>query len=96
MQGAPLRHPKSVAGAGADAATGPTYLCPSNRLLGAMVRLPKFVPGTRSIVLACPFSANPLDGVLVQRAPLRHPKSVAGAGADAATGLSISAQAAWR
>jgi len=33
LQGAPLRNPKSVAGAGADAATGPPYLLPSGLLL---------------------------------------------------------------
>jgi len=41
VQGAPLRHPKSVAGAVADAATGPPYLRPSKLLLGALVRLPQ-------------------------------------------------------
>ena len=54
VQGAPLRHPKSVAGAGADAATGPPSLCPSNVLLGALVRLPKLVPGAVAIAAACP------------------------------------------
>ena len=87
VQGAPLRHPKPVAGAGADAVTGPPYLRPSNLLLGALACLPKLVPGDRAIAAACPSCAHPLAGVLVQGAPLRHPKSVAGAGADAATGL---------
>jgi len=44
VQGAPLRRTKSVAGAGADTATGPPYLRPSNLLPGALVRLPKLVP----------------------------------------------------
>jgi len=79
VQGAPLRQPKSVAGAGADAATGPPYLRPSSLLLGALVRLPKLVPGAAPSAAACPSCAHPLAGVLVQGAPLRHPKSVAGA-----------------
>jgi len=86
VQGAPLRHPKSVAGAGADAATGPPYLHHSNLLLGALVRLPKLVPGAGAIAAACPSCAHRLTGILVQGAPLRHTKSVAGPGADAATG----------
>jgi len=86
VQGAPLRHPKSVAGAGADAATGPPYLRSSNLLLEALVRLPKLDPEAAPSAAACPSCAHPLAGVLVQGAPLRHQKSVAGAGADAATG----------
>jgi len=85
-QGAPLRHPKLVAGAEADAATGPPYLCFSSLLLRALVRLPKFDPRAGAIAAACPSCAHPLAGVMVQGAPLRHPKSVAGAGADAAPG----------
>jgi len=54
VQGAPLRHPKSVAGAGADAAPGPPYLRSSSLLLEALVRLPKFVPGAGAIAAACP------------------------------------------
>jgi len=88
VQGAPLRHSKSVAGAGADAATGPPYLRPSNLLHEALLRLPKLVPRAGAITAANISCANPLAGVLVHEAPLRHPKSVAGAGADAATGPS--------
>jgi len=94
VQGAPLRFPKSVAGAGADAATAPPYLQPSNLQLGALVRLPKRVPGAGAIAAVCPSCAHLLAGVLVQGAQLRHPKSGAGAGADAATGLLTSALAA--
>ena len=96
VQGAPLRHPKSVAGAVADAATDPPYLRPSNLLLGALVRLPMLVPGAVPSAAACPSFARPLAGLMVQWAPLRHPVSVAGAGADAATGLFTSALAACR
>jgi len=63
--GAPLRHPKSVAGAGSDAATGPPYLRPSNLLLGALVRLPKLVPRAEPSAAACPSFARPLAVVLV-------------------------------
>jgi len=59
---------------------------PSNLLLGALVRLPKLVPGAGAIAAASPPCAHPLAGVLVQGALLRHPKSVAGAGDAAATG----------
>jgi len=86
VQGAPLRHPNLVAGAGADAATGPPYLCTSSLQLGALVRLPKLVPGAGANAAAYSSCAHPLAGVLVQGAQLRHPKSVARAGADAATG----------
>jgi len=86
MQGAPLRHPKSVGGSGANASTGPPHLHPSNVLLGALVRLPKLVPEAGDIAVACPSFARSLAGVLMQGAPLRHPKSVAGARADAYTG----------
>jgi len=55
-------------------------------LLGAMMCLPKLVPRAGAIAAACPSCAHPLAGVLVQGVPLRHPKSFAGAGADAATG----------
>ena len=53
MQGAQLRHPKSGAGAGADAATGFSYLRPSNLLLEALVRLPKLFPRAGAIAAAC-------------------------------------------
>jgi len=86
VQGAPLRHPKSVARAGADAATGPPYLRSSNLLLGALMRLPKLVPGAAPSAAACPSCAHPLAGVFLQGAPQRHPETVAGPGADAATG----------
>jgi len=86
VQGALLRYPQSVAGAGADAATGPPYLRPSNLLHEALVRLPKLVPRAGAITAACPSCAIPLAGVLVHEAPLRHPKSVAGAEGDAAFG----------
>jgi len=86
VQEAPLRHPKSVAGAGGDTATGPPYLRPRNLLLGALMRLPKLVSGAGAIAAACPFCANPLAGVLLQRDPLRHPKSVAKSEGNAATG----------
>ena len=79
VRGAPLRHPKLVAGAGTAAATGPPYLRPSNLLQGALVRLPKLGPGDGASAAACHSCAHPLAGVLVQGAPLRHPKSVAGA-----------------
>jgi len=69
MQGAPLRHPKSVTGAGADAATSPPYLRPSNLLIGALVRLPKLVPGAGAIAATCPPCAHLLAGVVVQGAP---------------------------
>ena len=69
-----LRHPKSVAGAGADAPTGPPYLRPSNLLLGALVRLPKLVPNAGTIAAACLAIAGTLAGVLVLWARLRHPK----------------------
>ena len=74
VQRAPLRHPKSVAGAGADAATGPPYLCPSNLLLGALVRLPNLVPGAAPSAAACPSFERPLAGLLVQWALLGHPQ----------------------
>jgi len=54
LQRAPLRHPKSVVGAGADAAPGPPYLRFSSLLLVSLVRLPKLVPGARAIAAACP------------------------------------------
>jgi len=54
MQRTPLRHPKSVAGARADAATGPPYLRPSNLQLEALVRLQKLVPGAEVIAAASP------------------------------------------
>jgi len=54
VQEAPLRHLKSFAGAGADAATGPSYLRPSNLQLEAQVRLPKLVPRAGAIAAACP------------------------------------------
>jgi len=50
------------------------------------MRLPKLVPGAGASAANCPSSAHPLAGVLVLGAPLRHPKSVAGAVADAAAG----------
>ena len=50
------------------------------------MRLPKVVPGAGDIAAACPSCAHRLAGILVQGGPLRHPISVAGAGADAATG----------
>ena len=74
VQGAPLRHRESVAGAVADAATDPPYLRPSNLLLGALVRLPKLVPGAASSAAACPSFPHPLAGLLVQWALLRHPQ----------------------
>ena len=83
-----LRHPESVTGDGADAAPGPAYLRPSNLLLGALVRLPQLVPLAKGIAAGCPSRAHPLAGVLVLGATLRHPKSVAGPEADAATGPS--------
>jgi len=86
VQGTPLHHRKSVAGAVADAATGPSYHRPSNLLLEVLMRLPKLVPRAGAIAAACSPCAQPLAGVLLQGAPLRHPKSVAGAGADAAKG----------
>jgi len=85
VQGAPLRHSKSVAGAGAEAPTGSPYLRPSNLPLGAIVRLSMLVPRAGAIAAACPPCAHLLAGAFVQGAPLRHPKSVAGAVADAAT-----------
>jgi len=96
LQGAPLCHPKSVAGAGADAASDPPYLRPSSLLLGALVRLPKLVPGAAPSAAACPSFTRPLAGLMVQWALLRHPQEVAGAGADAATGLLTSALATRR
>ena len=60
VQGALLRHPKSVAGAVADAVTGPPYLRPSNLLLGALVRLPKLVPKPAPCVAACKFFCTPI------------------------------------
>jgi len=86
VQGAPQRHPKSDAEVGADAATGPPYLRPSCLKLETLMRRPKLVPEAGAIAAACPSFAHPLAGVLVQGAPLLHPKSVAEAGADAATG----------
>jgi len=80
-----MRHPKSVAGAGAGADTCLFYLRPSNFLLGAVVHLPKLVTRAGAIAAACPSCAHPLAGVSVQGAPLRHPRLVAGAEADAAT-----------
>jgi len=73
VQKAPLRHPKSVPGAGADAATGPPYLRPCSLLLGALLRLPKLVPRAGAIAAACSPFANPKAGVMVQGALLRHP-----------------------
>jgi len=64
----------------------PSYLRPSHLLLGALVRLPKLVPGAGASAAACPPCAHPLAGLLVQEFPLRLPKSVAEAVADAATG----------
>jgi len=61
VQGAPLRHHKSVAKAGADAAPGPPYLCPSNLLLGALVRLPKLVPGAGAVAAAGPPYLRPCN-----------------------------------
>jgi len=87
VQGAPQRHPKSVAGALADAATEFPYIRFSSLLIGALVRLTNLVPEAEAIAAARPSCANPLAGVLLQGAPLRHPKSVAGAGAYAATGF---------
>jgi len=58
------------------------------------MHLPKLVPGAAPIAAACSPRAHPLAGGLVQGAPLRHPISVAGAGADAATGRLTSALAA--
>jgi len=52
------------------------------------MRLPKLVVRAGATAAACPSCAHPLAGVLVQGAQLRHPISVAGAGADAATGPS--------
>jgi len=49
------------------------------------MRLSELVPGAENIAGACPSCANPLAGVLVHGVPLRHSKSVAGAGAEAAT-----------
>jgi len=72
VQGAPLRHPISVAEAWADAAIGPPYLRHSNLLLGALVRQQNVVPGAAPSAAACPSCAHPLAGVLVQGAPLRH------------------------
>jgi len=69
VQGAPLRHPNSDAGAVADAATGPPYLQPSNLLLWALVRLPNLVPVAGAIAAACPSSAHTWAGFLVQEAP---------------------------
>jgi len=57
------------------------------------MRLPKLVPKDGASAAACPFLAHQLAGVLVQGAPLRQPQSVAGAGADAATGPFIFAPA---
>jgi len=89
-----MPHPKSVAGAGTTAALGPPYLRPSNLLLGSLMRLPKLVPKAGAVASACSTCAHPLAGVLVQEAPLRHPESVVGAKADAASGLLTSAVAA--
>jgi len=94
VQGAPLLYPKSLAGAVADAATCPPYLRFSNLLLEALMRLPKLVPRAEAIAATCPPCAHPLAGVLMRGAPVRHPKSVAKAGADAATGLLTPALAA--
>jgi len=88
-----MPHPKSVAGAETNAASGPPYLRPSNLLLGALMRLPKLVPRAGAVASACPPFAHPLAGVLVQEAPLRHPESVVGAKADAVSGLLTSAVA---
>jgi len=86
VQEAPLRHCKSVAGAGADAATDPSYLRPSNLLLETLVRLPKLVPRAGTSAAAYPSCANQLAGVSVHEAPLRHPKSFAETEGDAAFG----------
>jgi len=51
-----------------------------------MMRLLKLVPTAGAIAAACPSRAHPLAGFAVQGDPLRHPKSVAGAGAYAGTG----------
>jgi len=59
VQGDPLRHPKSVAGAGTDAAPGPPYLHFSSLLLGALMRLPKLVPRAGAIAAACPLVHTP-------------------------------------
>jgi len=74
VQETPLGHPKIVAGAGADASTGPPHLCPRNLLQVALVHLPKLVPRAGIIAAACPPCAYPLAGVLVQEAPLCHPQ----------------------
>jgi len=50
------------------------------------MRLPRLIPRARAIAAACPPCAPPLAGILVQGAPLLHPKSVTRVGADAATG----------
>jgi len=73
VQGAPLRHPKSVAGAIADTATDTPYHRPISLLLGVQIRLQDLVPWAGAIAAACLFCAHPLAGVLVQGAPLRHP-----------------------
>jgi len=79
VQGAQVRHPNSVAGAGADAATEPPYLRPSNLIQGALLHLLKLVLGNVASAAACPSFARLLTVVLVQGAKLRNPKSVAGA-----------------
>jgi len=76
VQGAPLPYPQSVAGAGADSATGPLYLCFSSLLRGALVRMPELVPEAGAIAAACPPCAHSLVGVLVQKRLLRHPKQL--------------------
>ena len=63
----------------------PANACPSNLLLETQVLL-ELVSGAQVIAAACPSCAHLLAGVLEQKAPLRQPKSVAGAGADAASG----------
>jgi len=49
------------------------------------MRLPKLVPRAWAIAAACPSFAHPLAGALVQGVQVRHAKSVAGAGPDAAS-----------
>jgi len=58
MHEAPLRHPKSVAGAGADAATGPPYFRPSNLQLGVLVNLLRLVPGLGPVLMLALFVHN--------------------------------------
>ena len=46
----------------------------SSLLLGALVRLPKLVPGAGAMAAACPSRAHPLAGVFMQWALLCHPR----------------------